>query len=142
MESWLAYAALGALFAGAQAIFGKVGVQGVNSNLATTVRAVIMALGLIVFISLRRETTGLDKINPRTWLFIALSGAAGAASWICSFRALQLGDASKVAPIDKSSVLVTVIFAILFLGEKLTWEKAAGVLLVFGGALLIAFSKS
>ncbi|MBV9864499.1 MAG: EamA family transporter [Abitibacteriaceae bacterium] len=141
MESWAVYALLGSLFAGLTGIFGKVGVKDVNSNLATTVRAVIMAVGLMIFILARHETAGLDKIKSQTWLFIALSGAAGAASWVCMFRALQLGEASRVAPIDKSSVLITVIFAILFLGEKLTWDKALGAFLVAGGTILIALAK-
>lgn len=141
MESWAVFALLGSVFAGLTSIFGKVGIKDVNSNLATTVRAVIMAVGLIIFVLARHETAGLDKIKPQTWLFITLSGAAGAASWVCMFRALQLGEASKVAPIDKSSVVITVIFAILFLGEKLTWDKAIGALLVVEGAILIALSK-
>lgn len=135
---WLIYALLSALFAGLVGIFGKVGVRDVDSTLATGVRACIMAVALVALVLARGQQSGIKDIPPRTWLFLTLAGIAGAASWLCYFRALQLGDASRVAPVDRLSVLVTIIFAALFLGEKITGGVAIGTLLVLAGALLIA----
>lgn len=137
--NWLSYALLSALFAGLVAIFGKVGVREVDSTLATTVRACIMALALILLVFAR--STGVSAVRQialRTWAFIILAGLAGAASWLCYFRALQLGDAARVAPIDRLSVLVAVAFGAIFLGEKLTAGITLGGLLVLGGSILIA----
>ena len=136
--NWLGYALLSALFAGLVAIFGKVGVRDVDSTLATAARSVIMALALVTLVLARSNTINLREISPRAWLFITLAGLAGAASWLCYFRALQLGDASRVAPIDRMSVLVVVVFATLFLGEKLTAGVAFGALLVFVGSIFIS----
>src|SRR5262245_45069507 len=120
--NWLEYALLSAFFAGLVAIFGKIGVRSVDSTLATTARAVIMAAALIMLMLSRRGlVSDLRQISASAWLFILLAGLAGAASWLCYFRALQIGDASRVAPIDRLSVVVTVVVAAIFLGEKLTW---------------------
>lgn len=143
--NWLIYALLSALFAGLVAIFGKVGVRDVDSTLATMVRSVIMALTLIAIVSIK-AFSGSESINfenlriisGRTWLFIALAGISGAVSWLFYFRALQLGDASRIAPIDRLSVLFVIIFGVLFLGEKLTWSVALGGLLVLAGSIIIA----
>ncbi|MBA3713728.1 MAG: EamA family transporter, partial [Pyrinomonadaceae bacterium] len=135
---WLAYALLSALFAGLVAIFGKVGVRGVDSTVATMVRSCVMALALIALASTRRGTLeSVRMMSSRAWMFILLAGLAGAASWLCYFRALQLGDAARVAPIDRLSVLITIIFAALFLGEKITGGIALDGLLMLAGALLI-----
>lgn len=143
--NWLTYALLSALFAGLVAIFGKVGVRDVDSTLATMVRAVVMALAL-VSLALAKTVSGNSNLNvsnvrlisAHAWIFITLAGVAGAASWLCYFRALQLGDASRVAPVDRLSVLVVIIFSVLFLGEKLTAGTAFGALLVLVGSILIA----
>ena len=136
--NWLGYALLSALFAGLVAIFGKVGVRDIDSTLATAARSVIMALALVTLVLARSNTINLQEISPRAWLFITLAGIAGAASWLCYFRALQLGDASRVAPIDRLSVLVVVVLATLFLREKLTAGVAFGALLVVVGSIFIS----
>jgi transporter family protein len=136
--NWLGYALLSALFAGLVAIFGKMGVRDIDSTLATAARSVIMALALVTLVLARSNRINLREISPRAWLFITLAGLAGAASWLCYFRALQLGDASRVAPIDRMSVLVVVVIATLFLGEKLTAGVAFGALLVFVGSIFIS----
>lgn len=143
--NWLTCALLSALFAGLVAIFGKVGVKDVDSTLATMVRAVIMALALIALV-LAKTASGNGNLNisnvrlisTRAWVFITLAGVAGAASWLCYFRALQLGDASRIAPVDRLSVLVVIIFGVLFLGEKPTAGTAFGAVLVLVGSILIA----
>ena len=136
--NWLGYALLSALFAGLVAIFGKIGVRDIDSTLATAARSVIMALALVTLVLARSNTINLREISPRAWIFITLAGIAGAASWLCYFRALQLGDASRVAPIDRLSVLVVVVFATLFLGEKLSAGVAFGALLVVVGSIFIS----
>jgi bacterial/archaeal transporter family protein len=144
--NWLTYALLSALFAGLVAVFGKVGVRDVDSTLATMVRSIVMALALVGLV-LVKSADGSSSINlnnvrlitGRTWLFVVLAGLAGAASWLCYFRALQMGDAARVAPIDRLSVLVAIIFGVLFLGERLTTNAALGALLILGGSILIAY---
>jgi transporter family protein len=136
-SGWLIYALLSAVFAGLVAIFGKLGVRDVDSTLATTVRSIIMALGLSLLVAVRGNFSEIKNIDAKGWLFIVLAGGAGAASWLCYFRALQLGDAVQVAPIDKLSVVVTILLAALFLGENLTWGIGLGALLVLIGSLLV-----
>lgn len=141
---WLIFALLSAIFAGLVAIFGKVGVRDVDSTLATMVRSIIMALTLITIVLVKTinksESVNLENlrtVSGKTWVFIALAGISGAVSWLFYFRALQLGDASKIAPIDRLSVLFVITFGVLFLGEKLTWNIAIGGLLVLIGSLFI-----
>jgi transporter family protein len=137
--SWLGYALLSAVFAGLVAIFGKIGVRDVDSTLATMARSVVMALALTLLVLARRDVVeSLRHVSTRAWAFILLAGLAGAASWLCYFRALQIGPASRVAPIDRLSAVITVVCAALFLGEKLTAGVAAGVVLTVVGAILIA----
>lgn len=137
--SWLGYALLSAVFAGLVAIFGKIGMRDVDATLATMARSVVMALALIALVLTRSGVAeSLRHIATRAWLFILLAGLAGAASWLCYFRALQLGQAVQVAPVDRLSVVITVACAVLFLGEKLTAGIAAGVVLTVIGAMLIA----
>lgn len=139
LMNWLMYALFSAVFAGLVAIFGKIGMRDIDSTLATMARSVVMALALVSLVLARRGVgESLRQISPRAWLFILLAGLAGAASWLCYFRALQLGQASRVAPIDRLSVVITVVCAALFLGEKLTANVAAGVVLTVAGAILIA----
>src|SRR5438270_12827439 len=135
--NWLIWALLSAFFAGLTAILAKVGVQGVDSNLATAIRTVV----ILVFawsVAFFTNKQSLSAISGRTWLFLVLSGFATGLSWLCYFRALQLGPASRVAPIDKLSVALVIVFAILFLGEKFTWGKALGGTLIVAGAIAIA----
>jgi transporter family protein len=136
--SWLVFALLSAVAAAATAILGKVGVSGVNSNLATAIRTVVIlvfAWGIVFATGEHRE---LGNISGRTLLFLALSGLATGLSWLFYFRALQLGNASQVAPVDKLSVVLVVIFAAVFLGESLSWQLAAGVALIAAGTILVA----
>ena len=134
---WLIYALLSALFAGLVGIFGKIGMRDVDSTLATGARSVIMAVILSVVVLWRGNVAEAKNINSRAWMFIALAGVAGAASWLCYFRALQVGEASRVAPIDKLSVVATLLLAVLFLGEKPTAGIIFGTLLIVAGSLFI-----
>jgi bacterial/archaeal transporter family protein len=137
--NWLGYGLLSALFAGLVAIFGKIGVQNVDATLATTARAIIMAAALMGLMFARRGSIDeLRNISASAWFFITLAGLAGAASWLCYFRALQMGDASRVAPIDRLSVVVTIALATLFLGERPSAGGVLGVLLICAGSVLVA----
>lgn len=136
--NWLAYALLSALFAGLIAVVAKVGMRDVDSTTATAARSVIMAAALVGLVAVRGDFAKLGAINGRAWAFIALAGACGAASWLCYFRALQLGDAVRVAPIDRLSVLVTTALAVAFLGEKISTSTGAGILLILAGGILVA----
>ena len=135
---WIAWAFLSAVFAAATALLAKVGVEGVDANFATAIRTsvVVVFTWLIAFGT--REAEGFGSPSRRTWLFLGLSGIATGLSWLCYFRALQLGPASRVAPIDKLSVALVIVFAAIFLGEKLTWGKAVGGLLIVAGAIAVA----
>ena len=136
--NWLTWSLLSALFAAITAILAKLGVAGIDSNLATAVRTsvvVIFSWGLAF--ALRQPTT-FQALSGKNWLFLILSGLATGSSWICYFHALQVGQASRVAPIDKLSVVLVILFGALFLGEGLTWGKAVGGLLIMAGAITIA----
>jgi transporter family protein len=135
---WQAWALLSAGFAALTAVFGKVGVEGVNSDFATLIRTVVILVVLATFLAATRQFQPLDAIGPRTWTFLGLSGLATGASWVCYYRALQLGEAARVAPIDKLSILLVAIFGVAFLGEHLSLRNWAGVGLIAGGALLVA----
>ncbi len=137
--NWITWALLSAGFAGVTAIFAKLGVAEISSHLATAIRTsvvVVLAWGMVL---LTRTGGGMGTISHRTWLWLILSGVATGASWICYFRALQLGHAAQVAPIDKLSVVFVVIFAAIFLGEAITWRVATGVALMLVGALVLAW---
>lgn len=134
---WLILAILSAVFAALTSILAKVGIDGVNSNLATAIRTfvvLIMAWGM-VFIT--NAQSGLNNINKKSWLFLILSGLATGASWLCYYRAVQLGKVSQVAPIDKLSIVITVILAAVFLHEQLTVKSALGCALIGAGTLLM-----
>jgi bacterial/archaeal transporter family protein len=137
-SSWQLWAVLSAVFAALTAIFAKIGVENVNSDLATFIRTIVVVavLGLIVLAT--RQFQNPAEISGRTYLFLALSGLGTGASWLCYFRALKLGNAAQVAPIDKLSVVLVAIFGVLLLGEKLSAVNWLGVLLVAGGAILVA----
>ena len=136
--SWIVWSLLSALFAGATAILAKIGVAHVDSNLATAIRtSVILVFTWAIAFSLRKPGA-IAAISSQSWLFLVLSGLATGLSWLCYFRALQLGPASRVAPVDKLSVAFVILFAALFLGEKITPIKAAGGLLITAGAITLA----
>jgi len=136
--SWVWWALLSALFAAATAIFAKLGVAGVDSNFATAVRTSVVVLLAWAIAFATRSAGSFHIESKRTWLFLTLSGLATGLSWLCYFRALQLGPASRVAPIDKLSVALVIALAALFLGETLTWGKAIGGLLIVAGAIVVA----
>ena len=137
--SWVFWALLSAGFAALTAIFAKVGIENVNADFATFIRTVVILLvaGMIVYAS--GNWQGPSSVAAKTWLFLILSGAATGASWICYFRALKLGDAARVAPVDKLSVAFVSVFAVLFLGERLSLPNWFGVILIACGAALVAY---
>jgi len=137
--SWVFWALLSAGFAALTAIFAKVGIENVNSDFATFIRTVVILLvaALIVYASGNWQQP--SSVSAETWVFLILSGAATGASWICYFRALKLGDAARVAPIDKLSVVFVSVFAVLFLGERLALPNWLGVILIACGAVLVAY---
>ncbi len=136
--TWLIWALLSACFAAATAILAKLGVEGVDSNFATAVRTTVVVAFAWLVAYVARQPGTFHVSSNRTWLFLGLSGIATGLSWLCYFRALQLGPASRVAPIDKLSVALVIVFAVLFLGERLTWGKTIGGLLIVAGAIAIA----
>jgi len=134
---WLVFAILSAVFAALTSILAKVGIEGVNSNLATAIRTVVvlaMAWGMVF---LTNAQSGISAISKKSWLFLILSGLATGASWLCYYRALQVGEASKVVPIDKLSVVITLILAFVFLHEQFTVKSAVGCALIGAGTLLM-----
>lgn len=134
---WFLFALLSAVFAALTSILAKVGIDGVNSNLATAIRTVVvvaMAWGM-VFIT--QAQSGIFQISKKSWLFLMLSGLATGASWLCYYRALQIGEASKVVPVDKLSVVITLILAFLFLHEKFTVKSLLGCVLIGMGTLVM-----
>jgi transporter family protein len=139
-ESWLFFALGSALFAGLTAILGKIGVSGINSNLATVIRTVVILCFATALVGARGEWTGLGSASARTWTFLVLSGLATGASWLCYYRALQLAPASRVAPIDKLSVVVAITLGVLVLGEPLSPKVLAGGALICAGTVLIALA--
>lgn len=139
--SWLPWALLSAAFAALTAIFAKVGVSNINSDLATLIRTVVILFTLTGMVSVTGQWQAPGTIAAKTWLFLVLSGLATGASWLCYFRALKLGDASRVAPIDKMSVVLVAIFGVIFLSERLSGVNWLGVALIGVGALLVAMKS-
>ena len=137
--SWQLWALLSAAFAALTAIFAKVGVENVNADFATFVRTIVIliALGAILFAT--RQWQPIGSVSARSYLFLILSGLATGGSWVCYFRALKLGDAARVAPIDKLSVVLVALFGVLFLGEQLSGPNWLGVMLIATGAMLVAY---
>ena len=134
---WMILAIFSAVFAALTSILAKVGIEGVSSNLATAIRTcvvLVMAWGMVF---LTDAQGGLSSISRKSWIFLILSGMATGASWLCYYKALQLGDASKVVPIDKMSVVITLILAFTFLHEKVTLKSVLGCVLIAGGTLLM-----
>jgi bacterial/archaeal transporter family protein len=137
---WLLYAALSAVLAGLVAIFGKLGVHGVDNTVATTVRAAIMCAVLVLLVLVRGGVPNVRTLGGRTLLFLVLSGLAGAGSWLCYFRALQLGDALRVAPIDRMSGAVTLVLAAVLLHERAPVSAWVGTAMMVVGAVIVARS--
>ena len=136
--SWQLWAVLSAIFAALTAIFAKVGVEGVNADLATFIRTVVIILALGAMLLGTGQWQPPGSISGRSYLFLVLSGLATGGSWLCYFRALQLGDAARVAPIDKLSVVLVAIFGVVFLDETLSWPNWLGIALIGAGAVLVA----
>ena len=134
---WFVFALGSAVFAALTSILAKVGIEGVNSNLATALRTLVvlaMAWGMVF---LTGSQSGIGSISRKSWLFLILSGLATGASWLCYYRALQIGQASKVVPVDKLSVVITLVLAFVFLHEKFTWKSGLGAALITAGTLIM-----
>src|ERR1035441_3840922 len=136
--TWLTWSLLSAFFAALTAILAKLGVAGIDSNLATAVRTSVVVVFTWLLAYGTRTPTWFSGFSNKTWLFLVLSGIATGLSWLCYFHALQIGPASRVAPVDKLSVVLVILLGSLFLGERLTWAKGAGGLLIVAGAITIA----
>lgn len=134
---WLVYAALSAVFAALTSILAKVGIENVNSNLATAIRTAVVLIMAWGMVFLTNAQNGLPEISKKSWIFLILSGIATGASWLCYYRALQLGDASKVVPIDKLSVVITLVLAFIFLHEEFTAKSLIGCILICAGTLIM-----
>lgn len=134
---WWTYALLSAFFASLTAIFAKLGVANVNSNLATAIRTVIITVMIWMIVLMRHEAKGITMLSRNTVLFLFLSGIATGLSWLFYFKAIQLGNISKVAPIDKLSVALTIVLALIFLKEALTWKAAIGAALIITGTVVL-----
>lgn len=142
MTSWFFWAALSAVFAALTAIFAKVGVKDIDTDLATLIRTAVILVILAPFVWLSGKWSNPFTLSGKAIIFLILSAVATGASWICYFRALQLGDASKVAPIDKLSVVLVAVFAIVFLGERPSGVVCLGILLIAAGVLVLALGSS
>ncbi|KAF7598536.1 MAG: transporter [Candidatus Dactylopiibacterium carminicum] len=140
-HSWAYWAVLSAVFSALTAIFAKIGIQGVDSDFATLIRTVIVLLVLAAFVLFAGKWSNPLALSAKTWTFLALSALATGAAWVCYFRALQLGEASKVAPIDKFSLVLVALFAVVFLGERPSLCDWTGILMVAGGVLVLAFKR-
>jgi len=138
---WLYWALWSAVFAALTAIFAKLGLEGVDSDLATLVRTAVIIVVLAGFVVATGKWSNPLALAPNTWLFLVLSGLATGASWVCYFRALKVGDASKVAPVDKLSLVLVAVFAFLFLGERPSGREWTGILLVAGGVLILGLKR-
>lgn len=137
--TWQFWAVLSAVFAALTAIFAKVGIENIGSDFATFIRTIVIMVVLAVILTAIGGWQPIDTIAPKTWLFLILSGLATGASWLCYFRALKLGDAARVAPLDKMSVVLVAMFAVMFLGERLTLINWLGILFIAGGSVLVAY---
>lgn len=134
---WLIFALLSAIFASLTSILAKVGIEGVNSDLATAIRTVVVVIMAWVMVFLTDAQGGIGEISKKSWTFLILSGLATGASWLCYYKALQIGEASKVVPIDKLSVVMTLILAFVFLHEKFTPKSLIGCVLITAGTLIM-----
>ena len=140
-SSWQAWALLSAVFAALTAIFAKIGVEDINSDVATLIRTVIVLISLALILFATGKLTGTGPIPAKSWLFLLLSGLGTGASWLCYFRALKLGPATLVAPIDKLSVVLVALFGVVFLGERPSPQSWLGIALIAAGAVIIVFKR-
>jgi len=140
-QSWFYWALLSAVFAAMTAIFAKIGLEGVDSDYATLIRTVVILFVLASFVYATGKWSDPFSLNPKTWLFLSLSGLATGASWVCYFRALQSGEASKVAPVDKFSLVLVAIFAVIFLNERPGLREWIGILMVSAGVVLLSLRR-
>ena len=134
---WFIFALLSAVFAALTSILAKIGIEGVNSNLATAIRTVVVVVTAWGMVFLTNAQNGISEISKKSWLFLILSGLATGASWLCYYKALQVGEASKVVPIDKLSVVITLVLAFVFLHEQLTAKSVIGCILIGAGTLFM-----
>ena len=134
---WMIFAVLSAVFAALTSILAKVGIEGVNSNLATAIRTIVVVIMAWGMVFLTHAQNGLAEISKKSWIFLILSGLETGASWLCYYKALQMGDASKVVPIDKMSVVITLILAFVFLHEQFTAKSLIGCILIGAGTLIM-----
>ena len=134
---WMIFAVLSAVFAALTSILAKIGIEGVNSNLATAIRTIVVVIMAWGMVFLTHAQNGLAEISKKSWIFLILSGLATGASWLCYYKALQIGDASKVVPIDKLSVVITLILAFVFLHEQFTANSLIGCILIGAGTLIM-----
>ena len=140
MQEWALWALASAVFAALTAIFAKVGLEGIDSDYATFIRTLIIAAALILFLTYAKKWQPLGELGARNWVFLTLSGLATGASWLAYFKALQIGSASQVAPIDKLSVVLVVVFAVMFLGERPSFREWIGIALIASGVVMLVFA--
>ena len=134
---WAIFAILSAIFAALTSILAKVGIEGVNSNLATAIRTIVVVLMAWFMVFITGNQNGIVDISKKSWIFLILSGLATGASWLCYYKALQLGEASKVVPINKLSIVITIILAFIFLGEQITLKTLIGCCLIVAGTFVM-----
>ena len=134
---WAIFAILSAIFAALTSILAKVGIEGVNSNLATAIRTIVVVLMAWFMVFITGNQNGIVDISKKSWIFLILSGLATGASWLCYYKALQLGEASKVVPIDKLSIVITIVLAFIFLGEQITLKTLIGCCLIVAGTFVM-----
>ena len=134
---WIIFALLSAVFAALTSILAKIGIDGVNSNLATAIRTVVVVVMAWVMVFLTNTQNGILDISRKSWIFLVLSGLATGASWLCYYKALQIGDASKVVPIDKLSVVITLVLAVIFLHEEFTAKSLIGCVMITAGTIIM-----
>ncbi len=141
LNTWQTWAILAAVFAALTAIFAKVGVEGVNPDFATLIRTVVIIAALVGIVFVTGQSQPLGSLSAKTYVFLVLSGLATGASWVCYFRALKLGQASQVAPIDKLSVVLVALFGVIFLSERLSLRHWLGIALIAVGAVLVSLKR-
>ena len=134
---WAIFAILSAIFAALTSILAKIGIEGVNSNLATAIRTIVVVLMAWFMVFITGNQNGIVDISKKSWIFLILSGLATGASWLCYYKALQLGEVSKVVPIDKLSIVITIILAFIFLGEQITLKTLIGCCLIVAGTFVM-----
>ena len=134
---WIVFALLSAVFAALTSILAKIGIDGVNSNLATAIRTIVVVVMAWVMVFLTNTQNGISDISRKSWIFLILSGLATGASWLCYYKALQMGDASKVVPIDKLSVVITLVLAVIFLHEEFTVKSLIGCVMIAAGTIIM-----